>query len=895
MDAGADSDCKITNFTSDWTDGKAVGALVNKFAPGACRDWESWEEDYAKRNIEEAMKMAEDWLQVAQVITASDMQSGKADEICVMAYLAQFCSCTETEVPIGPRKPVVNEINIGTTEMTVNWCHRPRPVIQPVQEYQVEYIEGAGRRAGRPAGHWKKHPDQIPNTIFTCTVKNLEHYQEYGFCVRGLHDGSKYGPISPLSDLAITTPNLDLSNIRYILMEATEKLCGFLDPYYVIENMYARRMLSFADKQKIKSIQAFSDKVDFLLQTLRRKEAKAYFVFMSALCKERDDLFREVVNIECEFTKAPKLHSKFSQPKALEVTKGDGPRKANVVHEPRKRPRPKGNENTVPGAAPKRTRYGNKGTASEADVPKRTQYDIKIKMDLQGGPVDHLKMIDTIFSQMLKPQILSNLVNNTFNPLGCTLVKFITIPAGSIQYSVQCADVIVLKDTFQSTEDSSLDKQLDRALLTKDVIGEEVGITIKTKIDEAEFKQAEEKLVKLDLPGIPSTPNAVNIDKTSVKLTWSPPEGNQESGKFRVTAYIVEKCDISKGYWSQVNKKVCESSYAIKNLTPGNQYQFRIRAVNAAGVGEASAPIDIITAKELPPYSLFDSPSQPGKPEGEIISRTSIRITWLAPKKDGGSPITGYVIEQSLGQSEQWTRVSKEKVTEPSYTIEDLKAGTQYQFRVYAENMGGRSDPSQPSEVIALEDSKVITPSDIGEWEKQMVIGEGKLRWSTDIAIHENGDIAIADSAAECVLVYNTQGEYRFNLDTTQKLEYPGVLFTPQPKYMAVTSHNNVIISDYSVVQIVNQHGLVHRVQCPGMSVPYGVCFHSGVLFICDRDSANIFCFTQDATHLTTIPIDAKQQRDGWGGCYGMAKSNSKLIVSRGEGSGRVEVYTRKK
>ncbi|XP_072023889.1 uncharacterized protein [Amphiura filiformis] len=560
-------DCKITNFTSDWTDGKAVGALVNKFAPGACRDWESWEEDYATRNIEEAMKMAEDWLQVAQVITASDMQSGKADEICVMAYLAQFCPCTETVVPIGPRKPVVNEINIGTTEMTVNWCHEPRPVIQPVYEYQVEYIAGAGRRAGRPAGHWKKHPDQIPNTIFTCTVKNLEHYQEYGFCVRGMHDGSKHGPISPLSDLAITTPNLDLRNIRYILMEATEKLCGFLDPYYVIENMYARRMLSFGDKQKIKSIQAFSDKVDVLLETLRRKEAKAYFVFMSALCKERNDLFREVVNIECDFTKAQKLHSKFSQPKALEVTKGDGPRKANVVHEPRKRPRPKGNESTAPGAVHKRTRYGNKGTASGANVPKRTQYDIKIKMDLQGGPVDHLKMIDTIFSQMLKPQILSNLVNNTFNPLGCTLVKFITIPAGSIQYSVQCADVIVLKDTFQSTEDSSLDKQLDRALLTKDVIGEEEGIKIKTTIDEAEFKQAEEKLVKLDLPGVPSTPNAVNIDKTSVKLTWSPPEGNQESGKFRVTAYVVEKCDISKGNWSQVNKKVCESSYAIKNLT----------------------------------------------------------------------------------------------------------------------------------------------------------------------------------------------------------------------------------------------------------------------------------------------------------------------------------------
>ncbi|XP_072017362.1 uncharacterized protein [Amphiura filiformis] len=272
-----------------------------------------------------------------------------------------------------------------------------------------------------------------------------------------------------------------------------------------------------------------------------------------------------------------------------------------------------------------------------------------------------------------------------------------------------------------------------------------------------------------------------------------------------------------------------------------------------------------------------------------------------------------------------------------------------------------------------------LTAADIhvGEWEKQMVIGEGKLMWPRGIAIHEsNGDIAIADYMAKCVCVYNTQGKYRFNLDTmTQKLYQPwGVVYTSdkyyvtdqsayvryynaddgkycgswlsvepghnvdndkaelygicvdtdcnllvgdyygnyiskhtgdgkhinsfnvdiEPVYMAVTSHNNVIISDWSVVQIINQDGLVHRVQYPGMSKPR-VCFHSGVLFICDLYSANIFCFTQDATHLTTIPIDAKQQRDEFGGCYGMAKSNSKLIVIRGEGSGRVEVYTRKK
>lgn len=33
-------DLPITNFTKDWNDGKAVGALVDAVAPGLCPDWQ---------------------------------------------------------------------------------------------------------------------------------------------------------------------------------------------------------------------------------------------------------------------------------------------------------------------------------------------------------------------------------------------------------------------------------------------------------------------------------------------------------------------------------------------------------------------------------------------------------------------------------------------------------------------------------------------------------------------------------------------------------------------------------------------------------------------------------------------------------------------------------------
>lgn len=34
------TDLPVRNFTTDWNDGKAIGALVDSVAPGLCPDWE---------------------------------------------------------------------------------------------------------------------------------------------------------------------------------------------------------------------------------------------------------------------------------------------------------------------------------------------------------------------------------------------------------------------------------------------------------------------------------------------------------------------------------------------------------------------------------------------------------------------------------------------------------------------------------------------------------------------------------------------------------------------------------------------------------------------------------------------------------------------------------------
>nr|XP_036224253.1 filamin-A isoform X7 [Bactrocera oleae]XP_036224254.1 filamin-A isoform X7 [Bactrocera oleae] len=80
----------INNFTNDWTTGKAVGALVDACAPGLCPDWEMWDPKDAVQNASEAMGLADDWLNVRQLIKPEELVNPNVDEQSMMTYLSQY-------------------------------------------------------------------------------------------------------------------------------------------------------------------------------------------------------------------------------------------------------------------------------------------------------------------------------------------------------------------------------------------------------------------------------------------------------------------------------------------------------------------------------------------------------------------------------------------------------------------------------------------------------------------------------------------------------------------------------------------------------------------------------------------------------------------------------------
>ncbi|KAF2884976.1 hypothetical protein ILUMI_21197 [Ignelater luminosus] len=97
-------DLPITNFTTDWSSGKAVGALVDAVAPGLCPDWPDWDSKDSVQNASEAMGLADDWLNIPQLIKPEEMVNPNIDEQSMMTYLSQYPNAKLKQgAPLRPR------------------------------------------------------------------------------------------------------------------------------------------------------------------------------------------------------------------------------------------------------------------------------------------------------------------------------------------------------------------------------------------------------------------------------------------------------------------------------------------------------------------------------------------------------------------------------------------------------------------------------------------------------------------------------------------------------------------------------------------------------------------------------------------------------------------------
>ncbi|XP_066263902.1 titin-like isoform X2 [Branchiostoma lanceolatum] len=192
-----------------------------------------------------------------------------------------------------------------------------------------------------------------------------------------------------------------------------------------------------------------------------------------------------------------------------------------------------------------------------------------------------------------------------------------------------------------------------------------------------------------NVPGPPARPEVFMEAADTAFITWSSPD---DDGGVEITGYFVEKKERTSIRWSRVNNlPVSEWKYRISTLVEGLEYEFRVLAVNEAGVGKPSPSSESVQA--LDPV---DKPSGPINIRLVDSARTTATLSWSKPKFDGGADIIGYIVEHREMSSEEWLKCHKTHIIkETTLFVTGLKKGKQYYFRISAVNRGGTGEPAE--------------------------------------------------------------------------------------------------------------------------------------------------------------------------------------------------------
>ena len=199
-------------------------------------------------------------------------------------------------------------------------------------------------------------------------------------------------------------------------------------------------------------------------------------------------------------------------------------------------------------------------------------------------------------------------------------------------------------------------------------------------------------------PGAPEDASVVPGDE-NVTVTWDAPASD---GWSPITGYQIEQSADGGSTWAKVAaesdsaftglrafvtaavvpipRAVPATTRTIEGLENGTALAFRVTALNVAGTGPA-ADAGTATPRTVPlaVQALTATPAD-----------REVTLQWTAPASDGGSPITGYSIEQSTDGGTTWTSVIADTgTTDTTATLTGLTNGSRADFRVQPLNEAG--------------------------------------------------------------------------------------------------------------------------------------------------------------------------------------------------------------
>jgi len=356
----------------------------------------------------------------------------------------------------------------------------------------------------------------------------------------------------------------------------------------------------------------------------------------------------------------------------------------------------------------KKDQYGSKwtkaaevtGTKCEGRVTGLTEnqvYQFRIRAVNKGGNSKPSEPSDSITA---KPRFLAPRIDRTN-------LKNITIKAGTplkldVNVTGEPEPTISWfhnKARLETKDNINVDIEAHRTKVSVFMTTRKNTGTYVIKAENSSGKdEASVEITVLDRPGTPEGPLKISdVHKEGCTLKWTPP---LDDGGVPIEHYVVEKMDLENGRWIPVSRTK-DPKLDVTNLTPGQEYKFRVSAVNAEGESEPLEADMSIIAK-----NPFDPPGSPGKPEATDWDRNFVELKWTAPDRDNGAPVTGYVVEKREKGTNRWIKAAEFRTPECKGKVDNLDEGVTYEFRVKAVNEAGPGEPSDNSKAVITKPRK---------------------------------------------------------------------------------------------------------------------------------------------------------------------------------------------
>ncbi|XP_076170609.1 uncharacterized protein LOC143148292 isoform X2 [Ptiloglossa arizonensis] len=147
-----------------------------------------------------------------------------------------------------------------------------------------------------------------------------------------------------------------------------------------------------------------------------------------------------------------------------------------------------------------------------------------------------------------------------------------------------------------------------------------------------------------------------------------------------------------------------ESVLKISDAKRIDRGEYTVKAMNKLGDDTSSFLV-----------TVTDRPAAPGKAMVTMSLGRSVTLSWKEPDDDGGCKIGTYIVEYYRVGWDVWLKAVTSRQTKA--TLSELIEGSEYKFRVKAENPYGVSEPSEESDVIFIPDLKrgIMSPSLTGK------------------------------------------------------------------------------------------------------------------------------------------------------------------------------------